>query len=73
MSKFVIPEGTRIIGADAFRDCNNLKEITIPASVIEIIGRPFDSYNGNIVRLIVPKDLYAEQYCREYGLNYIAA
>ena len=39
---YAIPEGVLEIGANAFENCNDLTEVTIPGSVVSIEGNPFD-------------------------------
>ena len=41
----ILPETLKIIGEEAFRDCDNLTEITIPAGVTTINSNPFFSCN----------------------------
>ncbi|MBR2321615.1 MAG: leucine-rich repeat protein [Clostridia bacterium] len=47
---FVIPDGVTKIAANAFKDCSNVREITLPESVIEIGENAFEGcYNISIV------------------------
>ena len=39
---YEIPQGVLEIGIHAFENCNDLTEVTIPASVVSIVGNPFD-------------------------------
>lgn len=39
---YVIPQGVLEIGTHAFENCNDLTDVTIPASVASIVGNPFD-------------------------------
>ena len=42
LSTYVIKDGTRWIGNDAFSNCQNMREVTIPNSVFSIGARAFD-------------------------------
>lgn len=39
---YEIPQGVLEIGPHAFENCNDLTDVTIPASVVSIVGNPFD-------------------------------
>ena len=39
---YTIPQGVLEIGTHAFENCNDLTDVTIPASVASIVGNPFD-------------------------------
>lgn len=39
---YEIPQGVLEIGTHAFENCNDLTDVTIPASVVSIVGNPFD-------------------------------
>lgn len=39
---YAIPQGVLEIGTHAFENCNDLTDVTIPASVASIVGNPFD-------------------------------
>ena len=39
---YEIPDGVLEIGIHAFENCNDLTDVTIPASVASIVGNPFD-------------------------------
>lgn len=39
---YEIPDGVLEIGSHAFENCNDLTNVTIPASVVSIVGNPFD-------------------------------
>ena len=41
--EYIIPEGVRIIGFDAFENCYNLVDVKIPNTVIMIYGRAFSN------------------------------
>ncbi|MDE5742639.1 MAG: fibronectin type III domain-containing protein [Oscillospiraceae bacterium] len=49
---YKIPDGTNVINKYAFRDCDNIKQITIPDSVIEIQRHPFSM--GSLNEINVP-------------------
>ena len=72
--------GRAVIGAGAFNNCNNLKEIWIPSSMKE---KNFDdvqtNYEGGIyppfagctqLTIVTPKDSYAQQYAIEHNIPY---
>ena len=74
LKEIVIPEGVTIIEDDAFWGCENLTSVVLPASLEEIGGDGVFSYNLlDSIRFTVPKDSYAERYCRENGLNCFTA
>ena len=41
--EYIIPEGVKIIGFDAFENCYNLEDVKIPNTVIMIYGRAFSN------------------------------
>ncbi len=56
---------------DVFASCENLTLIYIPASVTEFDdGCMLDSQGIKNVYIITPPGSYAEQYAKDYGLNY---
>ena len=63
-----IPDSVTTIGHYAFHDCNHLTSLFIPDSVTFIGIRAF--YDCKNLTLTVGRGSYAEQYCKEKGLNY---
>ena len=63
-----IPDSVTFIGKNAFGICSALKALTIPDSVTEIEDGAF--YACRNLTLIVGRNSYAEQYCREHELPY---
>lgn len=63
----VIPEGVTHIGKEAFSFCDCLETIELPASLEEILTS--FSYDYNLT-VIVPRDSYAEKYCKENAIRY---
>ena len=45
LTEIVIPDSVKIIGENAFEECNNLLSVTIPESVIEIGDGAFENCN----------------------------
>lgn len=48
---YEIPDGTNVINEYAFKDCDNIKQITIPDSVIEIQRHPFSMKSLNEINV----------------------
>ncbi len=69
LSSVTISDGVVNIGDEAFYDCYNLTSITIPGSV-ESIGKDSFAECSDGLTIVVPRDSYALQYCKENGLNY---
>ena len=46
--KYSIRKGVKVIGNSAFSGCDSLTSITIPSSVVTIIGNPFLFWYGNL-------------------------
>ena len=56
ITSITLPTTLRVIGADAFAECRNLKEVVIPEGVVEICEEAFvESYN--IKRIELPSTL----------------
>ena len=69
LTDITLPEGLTEIGQYAFGECTGLRQVTIPRSVKEIHRYAFLGCSRDL-RLIVAKDSYAAEYCRENGLTY---
>ena len=69
IGKIIIPNSVEEIGESAFEDCDQLKSIIIPDSVTEIGDNAFDGC-WNLSKVIVSPNSYAEQYCKDNGINY---
>ena len=63
-----IPDSVTTIGRGAFYYCVHLASVNIPASVTEIGEDAFGACYE--LTLTVSQDSYAEQYCKDHGLNY---
>lgn len=63
-----LPDGLTSIGRRAFYDCRKLTRVFVP-STVEYIG---DEAFGNCsnVTVLVEKDSFAEQYCKEKAVRY---
>ena len=64
-TEFVIPTGVSKIGAEAFRNCNNLESVTIPKGVTEVGDRAF-YYCSNLTSIKIPytvEKIGAEAFC----------
>ena len=73
LAEIVIPDSVTSIGNIAFQGCSSLKSIRIPAGVTEIGPTAFFNMNykpNTDILIIVDRDSYAAQYCKEIGLNY---
>ncbi len=66
-----IPDSVTSIPDNVFRNCENLASAIIPASVTEISNNAFTGCEKIV--LTVSAGSYAEQYCKENGLNYVLA
>ena len=70
LKEIVIPEGVTFIESDAFWGCDSLTKITLPESLEGIDENGAFNYNTlDSIRFTVTEGSYAEQYCRENGLN----
>ena len=58
------------IGDHAFRNCKQLRKVTIPSSVDEIGIGVFDGCNLNLLTVTVAPYSCAEKYCRENKIKY---
>ncbi len=43
LKKYIIPEGTKVIGKHSFYMCSNLEEIVIPSTILHMENNPFSS------------------------------
>ena len=59
------------IGNRAFYRCESLAGVTVPGSVTEIGNEAFGGCDS--LTLTVPGNSFAEQYCKDNGLNYVLA
>ncbi|MBD5161015.1 MAG: leucine-rich repeat protein [Oscillibacter sp.] len=63
-----LPEGIASIGRRAFYDCHKLTKVLVPPSV-EFIGEEAFGNCPNVT-VLVEKDSFAEQYCKENAIRY---
>ena len=61
-------ESVKEIGENAFRECENLEKVKIPASVEKIGENAF--LGSEKVEIITPKNSYAEKYAKENNIPY---
>lgn len=82
LTKVVIPDTVKYIGAQAFNNCESLKGIIIPSSVTEIGSRAFgylyEDEDGNEVKvpgftIYGTKGTEAERYAKENGFRFVEA
>ena len=74
LEKIVIHEGVEQISRDAFVMCRNLKTVEFPRSLEIIEDRQFAWIDPDDFTVIVPRDSFAEQFCKTYeykNINYI--
>ena len=64
----VIPEGCKVIGAGAFKDCDQLRFIEIPASVTEIDASAFDGC-GEAMIIVTTSASTAEDFAAAHGFT----
>ena len=66
---YVIPDGIRGIASVAFQGCYDLKEITIPASVVSIDSSAFNACDDLVIK--APAGSHAEQFCKQNNIPFI--
>jgi hypothetical protein len=71
LSRIILPDTVIQIRETAFSDCESLAEMTIPDSVTYIGGSAF--YRCDSLTVTVPAGSYAEEYCKENDIQYIAS
>lgn len=69
--KLVVDKEVKSIGDNAFRGCENLSEVELPAGITSIGDNSFNGCSSNAIFNVI-KDSYAESYCQNKGFNYIA-
>ena len=69
LTAVTIPDSVTFIGDEAFFNCMSLTAVTIPDSVTSI-GKDAFTYCAESLTITVGRNSYAEEYCRENGLQY---
>lgn len=69
LGKIELHQGILRIGHQAFRDCDSMREIMIPDSVIEIDDTAFENIQENLI-ILCRQDSYAEQYAQRKHIKY---
>ena len=73
LNRAVLPEGVSVIFPEAFADCKSLESVVLPESLEDIDANgAFDVNTQDAIIFTVKQDSFAEQYCRDKGLNYTA-
>lgn len=70
LKEVIIPEGVNRIGEAAFGACINLRIITLPSSLTEM-GEDIFCEGSENVTICAPKDSFAIEYAKQFGLNYL--
>ena len=68
LEQVVIPEGYLGLGYGVFQACVNLKEVTLPESLVEMYEGIFAGASNVVLK--VKEGSYAQSYAEQYGLNY---
>lgn len=68
LEQVVIPEGYTGMGFAVFQACVNLKEVTLPESLVEMYEGIFNGAPNVVLK--VKEGSYAHTYAQQYGLNY---
>ena len=73
LKEIIIPEGVTYLYADTFLGCDSLTSVVLPESLEDIDATGAFDVNTQDARIFtVKQDSFAEQYCRDKGLNYTA-
>ena len=70
ITEFVIPNGAKTIGDDAFDNCCGLMSVTIPSSVTSIDGTPF-SRCAQLTLVSINSNIMIMNYSTEYNFSNI--
>lgn len=67
-----VPDGVKSLGSSLCQWSMGLKEIYLPASVIEIGENAFSTYFGEIsITVHAPAGSYAEKYAKEHNMVFL--
>ena len=69
MEKVILPEGLLTISYGTFRQCESLKSIYIPESVIEIADDAFEE--SGLETIYGKSGSYAETYAKQNGYEFV--
>ena len=64
IEEFEVPEGATYLGKGVFLECEKLKKVTLPDSLETIRDNIFEGCT-NTVEVVVKKDSFAHNYCKE--------
>lgn len=70
LSTFEVPNGVKYIGDSTFKECKNLKYVTIPKSVSRIEYNAFSGCTNVTIKGY--KGSFAETYCKQTGIPFKA-
>jgi hypothetical protein len=72
LTRVEIQDGVESIGSAVFNNCENIEYLYIPASV-HVISELFSNLKSSKLTIYTPKGSYAEAFCQEKGIKYVAS